>query len=127
MFLEATIAGFVLALSILWARQAWVTLDYDKREASPAEERVRRKARERETRNIPPPRRACVYDILGMSENATDAEIRTAFRELAKRYHPDRVRYSNSADAEKFRQVQEAYTDIRRRRAFLRNSLETVG
>ena len=29
------------------------------------------------------------YDILGVGRTATDDEIRTAFRKLARRYHPD--------------------------------------
>ena len=128
MFLEAPITGFVLALSVLWVRQAWITFDCEKEEASAEAERARRKApREREARDLRPRRTAFVDDILGVSENATDAEIRTAFRKLARRYHPDRGRYSHSANVEKFRQVQEAYAKIRRRRAFLRNSPERVG
>jgi hypothetical protein len=119
-FLEAIAAGFVFGLIILWGRQAWITIDYDKAEAAAAEaERVHQQAqREREARKIPPPRAAFSYDILGLGESATDAEIRTSFRKLVKRYHPDRSRYSKAANAEKFRQVQEAYAVIRKRRAF---------
>jgi molecular chaperone DnaJ len=29
------------------------------------------------------------YEVLGIERNATDAEIKRAFRELARRYHPD--------------------------------------
>jgi len=47
------------------------------------------------------------YEVLGVSKNATDAEIKSAFRKLAKQYHPD---INKEADAEeKFKEVQEAY------------------
>ncbi|MFA5274868.1 MAG: DnaJ domain-containing protein, partial [Candidatus Izemoplasmatales bacterium] len=47
------------------------------------------------------------YDVLGVGKNATDDEIKKAYRQLAKRYHPD---VSKEKDAEaKFKEVQEAY------------------
>ena len=48
------------------------------------------------------------YDVLGISKNADAAEIKKAYRKLAKKYHPD----SNKGDArtaEKFAEVNEAY------------------
>ena len=47
------------------------------------------------------------YDILGVSKNATDAEIKSSFRKLAKKYHPDLNKEPDAA--EKFKEVQEAY------------------
>jgi len=47
------------------------------------------------------------YETLGVSKNATDKEIKSAFRKLAKEYHPD-VNKDPSAP-EKFKAVQEAY------------------
>lgn len=44
------------------------------------------------------------YQILGVPENADDETIKKAFRELAKKYHPDR-----GGDAEKFKKIVEAY------------------
>jgi curved DNA-binding protein len=48
------------------------------------------------------------YKTLGVSENATEDEIKSAFRKLAKKYHPDVCPNDKSAEA-KFKQVNEAY------------------
>lgn len=54
------------------------------------------------------------YEVLGVSENATDAEIKSAYRELAKKYHPDNYAQSPLADLaeEKMKQINEAYDKI---------------
>ena len=47
------------------------------------------------------------YEVLGVSKNASQDEIKSAFRKLAKKYHPD---VSKEPDAEaKFKEAQEAY------------------
>ena len=47
------------------------------------------------------------YEILGISKNASETEIKKAYRGLAKKYHPD---VNKEPDAEsKFKEVQEAY------------------
>ena len=47
------------------------------------------------------------YEVLGVSKNAIDAEIKSAFRKLAKQYHPDINKEAGSE--EKFKEIQEAY------------------
>ena len=54
------------------------------------------------------------YEILGVSENATDEEIKKVYRELAKKYHPDNYHDSPLADLaeEKMKEINEAYDQI---------------
>ena len=48
------------------------------------------------------------YEVLGVDKNASEAEIKSAFRKLAKKYHPD---VSKEPDAqEKFKEIGEAYS-----------------
>ena len=46
------------------------------------------------------------YDLLGVSKTATEEEIKSAFRKLAHKYHPDK----KGGDEKKFKEVSEAYT-----------------
>jgi len=54
------------------------------------------------------------YKILGVSPSATDDEIKSAYRELAKKYHPDNYSGSPIADlaGEKMKEINEAYDAI---------------
>ena len=48
------------------------------------------------------------YKILGINKNATDTEIKKAYRKLAMQYHPDRNKGNKQAE-EKFKEISEAY------------------
>ena len=54
------------------------------------------------------------YQVLGVSPNASNDEIKKAYRELSRKYHPDTNTNNPLADLaeEKFKQVQEAYQQI---------------
>lgn len=62
------------------------------------------------------------YEVLGLSANATLAEIKTTYRKMASQYHPDK---NSAAEAPaKFRQVQEAYetlSDVEKRKTYDEN------
>ena len=58
------------------------------------------------------------YDILGVSPSASDEEIKKAYRTLSRKYHPDANvgKPGEKAAEEKFKQIQQAYTQIMKER-----------
>jgi DnaJ like chaperone protein len=62
------------------------------------------------------------YEILGIASNSTDEEIKKAYRQMALRFHPDKVSHlgedvRRSAE-EKFKKIQAAYEDLKKIRGF---------
>ena len=60
---------------------------------------------------------AAAYQTLGVNPDATNEEVKTAYRSLVKKYHPDRYatqsEQAQKAAAEKFKQIQDAYEKIK--------------
>lgn len=59
------------------------------------------------------------YSVLGVSPNATDEEVKKAYRELVRKYHPDNYHDNPLADLaqEKMKEINEAYDMITRMRS----------
>ncbi len=60
------------------------------------------------------------YDVLGVPRDASEEEIKKAYRKLSRKYHPDaNVNNPNKAQAEEmFKEVQQAYTQIMHERTY---------
>ena len=60
------------------------------------------------------------YSVLGVSKNATDEEVKNAYHELARKYHPDNYPDDNPLKelaSEKMQEINEAYEKIQKMRA----------
>jgi DnaJ-class molecular chaperone len=60
----------------------------------------------------------CLYDLLGVADDATDDELKRAYRESARRHHPD---VNPGAEPGKFSRISSAYDVLRdstKRRAY---------
>ncbi|MCH5159948.1 MAG: molecular chaperone DnaJ [Clostridiales bacterium] len=69
------------------------------------------------------------YKVLGVDKNASQDEIKSAYRKLAKQYHPD-LHPGDTAAAEKFKEVNEAYSvvgDAEKRAKYDRGEMDMDG
>ena len=59
------------------------------------------------------------YSVLGVSPSASDEEVKKAYRELARKYHPDNYQNNPLADLaeEKMKEINEAYDTITKQRS----------
>lgn len=61
------------------------------------------------------------YKILEIHKNATDEEVKAAYRKMVKKYHPDKLQHLGEEHVkgaeEKFKQVQKAYEQIQKERS----------
>lgn len=66
------------------------------------------------------------YSVLGVSKNATDEEIKNAYRELARKYHPDNYQDNPLSElaGEKMKEINEAYDAIINSRRGKRNTYD---
>jgi len=53
------------------------------------------------------------YKVLGVSRDATEAEVTKAYRKLALKHHPDKNQDNKEEAEEKFKRVTEAYDTLR--------------
>ena len=62
------------------------------------------------------------YKILEIQKSATDNQVKKAYRNLAKKHHPDKIQHLGDAYVkaaqEKFQKVQKAYERIKQERGF---------
>ena len=67
------------------------------------------------------------YTVLGVGRSATDEQVKNAYREMAKKYHPDKFTDDAMAEiaAEKMKEINEAYDSIMAERRGRKNGAKS--
>ena len=98
------------ALGLLW----WYLSKYRRkryRYEGPSQEQSSERPREQESSQ------KNAYSVLGVSRNASQEDIKRAFRSLANKYHPDKVSHMGDEFRElaerRFKEIQEAYQKLK--------------
>ncbi|GAQ84039.1 chaperone DnaJ-domain superfamily protein [Klebsormidium nitens] len=78
---------------------------------------------------LPPHKPKCLYEVLGLSKNASVHDIRVAYKTLAKKWHPDRCQAKERVELakQKFQRISEAYAvlvDPKKREKYDRGELD---
>ena len=96
----------LVEVDALWAK-AWMRV---LRGQAPWPSKSSREPRSAAPRSDAKPEAASVWSLLGVSSNATEADLKAAYRKRAMEAHPD-----HGGDAETFRRVVAAYAEARKR------------
>ena len=100
----------MLFRAIIWVIAIWLAMSALR---SIMEGTANFNSRQRRPRPPIPGRRKAALATLGLGEGASQAEIRNAYKELAKKYHPDRVAHLGpeltELTSEKFKEISEAH------------------
>ncbi len=100
----------MLFRAIIWVIAIWLAMSALR---SIMEGTANLGSRRRASRPLVPGQRKKALSTLGLSEGASKAQIREAYRELAKKYHPDRVAHLGpeltELTSEKFKEISEAH------------------
>lgn len=69
------------------------------------------------------------YEVLGVRQGASDDEIKAAYRELVKKYHPDKYQNNPLADLaeEKLQEINEAYDELTKKNSSTYNASYSYG
>lgn len=108
--LVGRIDDFAVLLLIVWWFFFKPFYDELKAKSSKNTKKPNENVSDKNTRNLSP------YDVLGINEGATEAEIKSAYKILIKKYHPDLVNSMGSEIQEvakrKTKEINEAYEQL---------------